>query len=313
MEVSSLYKKKILLICNPRSGRNGVRAHAYAIAALFPQDRYSVTVKKTVCRGDAAETAYIYASEYDIIAACGGDGTLSEVIGGVIRSGCDVPVGYIPMGSTNDFATTSGIPFDVREAVGVIISGHTNTYDTAVFNNRPFSYIACFGPGARVSYSTPQRMKNTFGYGAYMVNGVFFNAIPTLMEARAKHIHVEYDGNSTEGDFIFGAVSNALAVAGMFRFDENKICLNDGRFELLLVKKADSPSGIIGMMNSVRKGELNGDSLVFLSASDVRLTFENAAGWTVDGEYGGSERSVHIAVKKQTVRIFSPESPLFVK
>lgn len=311
--MSSLYKKKILLICNPRSGKNGARAHAYAIAALFPQDRYAVTVKKTVCRGDAAETAYIYANKYDIIAAAGGDGTLSEVISGVARSGADVPIGYIPMGSTNDFASTSGIPFDVREAVGIIISGHTNTYDTAVFNNRPFSYIACFGPGARVSYSTTQRMKNTFGYGAYMVNGVFFNAISTLMEARPKHIAVEYDGSSIEGDFIFGAVSNALAVAGMFRFDENKICLNDGKFELLLVKKADSPSDIFGMVNNVRRGEMNGDSLIFLSASDIRMTFENAAGWTVDGEYGGSERSVHINVNKQSVRIFSPKSTLFVK
>jgi len=308
-----LYKKKLLLICNPRSGKNGSRAHAYAVAALFPQDRYSVSVRKTVCKGDAAESAYIYAKDYDMIAAVGGDGTLSEVLAGVARSGADIPVGYIPMGSTNDFAATSSIPCDVREAVGIIVSGHVNDYDTAVFNGRPFSYIACFGPGARVSYSTPQRMKNTLGYGAYMVNGVFFNAIPTLMEARPKHIRVEYDGNVIDDEFYFGSVSNALTVAGMFRFDENKVRLNDGKFELLLIKKAAGASELFGMVNDVRKGELNSDSIVFLHASDIRFTFDNGAGWTVDGEYGGGQRDVHIEVKKRAVKIFAPESPLFDK
>lgn len=305
-------KKKILIINNPHSGRNGARRDVYETAALFNKDKFDVTVKNTVCRGDAAEIAYIYADKYDIIAACGGDGTLSEVIGGVIKSGSDTPIGYIPMGSTNDLAATVGIPSDVRGAVDVISAGHLNTYDIGSFNGRSFSYVACFGPGTHVSYSTPQKMKNLLGYSAYMINGFLFNVIPTMIEAKPKHIRIEYDGKVLDDDFYFGAVSNALSVAGMFKFDRSKVRLNDGKFEVMLVRRIDGAFGLFGMLKKMIRGDFDGDSLIQLSASDIKMTFGKGVDWSLDGEYGGNSREVDINVNRQAVRIFSPESELFI-
>lgn len=305
-------KKKILIINNPHSGRNGARRDPHEAAALFDKDKFIVDVKNTVCRSDATEIAYIYADKYDIIAACGGDGTLSEVIGGIMKSGLDVPIGYIPMGSTNDLAATVGIPTDIRSAVGVISDGHTNTYDIGSFNGRAFSYVACFGPGTHVSYSTPQKMKNLLGYSAYMINGFLFNVIPTMLEARPKHIRIEYDGNMIDDDFYFGAVSNALSVAGMFKFDRNKVRLNDGKFEIMLVRRIDGAFGLFGMLNKMIRGDFDGDSLIQLSASNIKMTFANGVDWSLDGEYGGNAHQVDINVNKQAVRIFSPQSELFI-
>lgn len=304
-------KKKILIINNPCSGRNGARVHPDSVADMFDKDRFSVTVKNTVCRGDAKEIAYIYSKDYDIITACGGDGTLSEVINGVMNSGVDVPVGYIPMGSTNDLASTVSIPSDVREAVKVIESGHVNGYDIGSFNSRMFTYIACFGPGTHVSYSTPQKMKNILGYNAYMINGFLFNMIPTMLELKPKHIKIEYDGKVIDDEFYFGAVSNALSVAGMFKFDKNKVRLNDGKFEVMLVRKITGAFGLFSMLKKMIKGEYDGDSLISLTASDIKFTFDSGVDWSLDGEFGGNIRSAHIKAKKQAVRLLSPKNELF--
>ncbi len=304
-------KKKILMICNPCSGRNGARVHPDTVAGMFDSDRFSVTVKNTVCRGDAKELAYIYAGDYDIIAACGGDGTLNEVISGVINSDTGVPVGYIPMGSTNDLASTVSIPSDVRKAVSVIESGHINKYDIGSFNSRIFTYVACFGPGTHVSYSTPQKMKNILGYNAYMINGFLFNTVPTMLELKPKHIKIEYDGVVLDDEFYFGAVSNALSVAGMFKYDKNKVRLNDGKFEVMLVRKINGALGAFSMFKKMVKGEYDGDSLISLSASEIKFTFDSGTDWSLDGEYGGNIRVADIKAEHKAVKLLSPESKMF--
>lgn len=306
-------KKKLLIIFNPRAGRNENRPDVNYIRKTLESHDFDVDVKLTVCKGDAEELAYIYAKKYDVLTVCGGDGTLSEAINGVVRSGSDVPVGYIPTGSTNDLAATVGIPTDVNKAVELIASGNVNTYDSASFNSGGFSYIACFGPGTHISYSTPQRMKNALGYSAYTLNGFLFNVIPTVLEAKPKHIKIEYDGETLDDYFYFGAVSNALSVARMFNFDRNKVRLNDGKYEIMLVRKIHDVAGLIDTVFKLLRGDLDCDSLLFLTASEVKFEFDSPVNWITDGEFGGKIRKADIRIKKHAVRLLCPDSELFIK
>lgn len=305
-------KKRLLIIFNPRAGRNEKRPDANYIKKALEDSGFDVDVKMTVCKGDAEELAYIYAKRYDVLTVCGGDGTLSEAIRGVVRSGSDVPVGYIPTGSTNDLASTVGIPSDPEKAVSLIASGNINTYDAASFNSSGFSYIACFGPGTHISYSTPQRMKNALGYGAYTLNGFLFNVIPTILETKPKHIKIEYDGKILDDYFYFGSVSNALSVARMFNFDKNKVRLNDGKYEIMLVRKIHGIFGLADTVFKLLRGDLDCDSLLFLTASEVKLEFDAPVNWITDGEFGGKIRCADIKVKKCAVRLFCPDSGLFI-
>lgn len=303
--------KKALLIVNPCAGKNRTRANLSEIVDAFPDGAFDFTIKYTTCQGDAINIARNFAREHDLVICCGGDGTLNETINGLMSAGVSVPIGYLPMGSTNDLAATLGIPTKLKEAAELIASGHTNGYDVGDCNGHQFSYVACFGPGTKISYSTPQKMKNLLGYNAYMINGFFLHLIPALADVKPRHIKIEYDGNVLEDDFYFGSFSNSTSVAGLFKFDKNDIKLDDGKFELLLVRKLSSPLAAFGMLHRIMKRDFDGDSLIFIKASEVKFTFEKPEEWTLDGECGGSTTQVDLKVLNRAVSIFSPENPMF--
>ena len=252
-----------------------------------------------------------FAEGHDLVICCGGDGTLNETINGLMSAGANIPIGYLPMGSTNDLAVTLGIPTKLNEAAELIASGHTNGYDVGDYNGHQFSYVACFGPGTKISYSTPQKMKNLLGYSAYMINGFFLHLISALADVKPRHIKIEYDGNVLEDDFYFGSFSNSTSVAGLFKFDKDDVKLDDGLFELLLVRKLSNPLAAFNMLHRIMKRDFDGDSLIYIKASEVKLTFEKPEIWTLDGECGGEATQVDLKVLHRAVNIFSPENPMF--
>ena len=152
-------RKKALLIVNPCAGKNRTRSDLGEIVNAFPDGVFDFTIKYTTCQGDAVNIAHDFAEGHDLVICCGGDGTLNETINGLMSAGANIPIGYLPMGSTNDLAVTLGIPTKLNEAAELIASGHTNGYDVGDYNGHQFSYVACFGPGTKISYSTPQKMK----------------------------------------------------------------------------------------------------------------------------------------------------------
>lgn len=306
-------RKRALLIINPCAGKNAKRKSLSEIVEAFPDGVFDFTVKHTACRGDAVDIAKSLAPEHDIVICCGGDGTLNETINRLMLSGCNRPIGYIPMGSTNDLAVTLGIPTDLKSAAELIASGKTNSYDIGCFNGRHFSYVACFGPGTTYSYSTPQKMKNMLGYSAYIINGFILHIIPALKDVKPRHIKIEYDGNVLEDDFYFGAFSNSTSVAGLFKYDKNDVRLNDGKFELLLVRKLSNPLSAFAMLRKIMKRDYDGDTLLYLKASDIKMTFDKSETWTLDGEYGGECSDISLSVGHNAVTVFSPENPMFVK
>lgn len=299
-------KKKVLLIVNPCAGRTKSRAATFDIVDKFSKNDYEFSVHTTTCRGDATEIVKKNYEGKDLVVCCGGDGTLNETINGVMDLPNRVPIGYIPTGSTNDLASTLGIPRGVDEATDLIMSGKRNSYDIGLFNNRYFSYVASFGAFTKSSYATSQKMKNRLGHAAYILNG-----LTEWKNMKPVHMRLEYDGGAIEDDFSFGAISNSTSVAGIFKFNVNDVKLNDGFFEILLVRKI-KPITAPAVLSKVIRQEYDGKQIIFLRTSKVKITCPEEVPWTLDGEYGGAHKNAMIHVLSRAVEICSPENSMFL-
>lgn len=300
--------RKILLIVNPCAGKTKSRAGTFDIVDKFSKSDYEFSIRTTTCQGDATNIVKKELADHDIVVCCGGDGTLNETINGVMDMPKRVPIGYIPSGTTNDLATSLGLPTEISKATDVIIKGNTNDYDIGLFNNRYFSYVASFGAFARSSYSTPQSLKNKFGHAAYVAA-----AVPQVLEIHPTKMRIEHDGGVLEGEYMFGAVSNSLSVGGFFKLPESEVKFNDGYFEVLLVPKFKM-THLFSILHKVRSQQYDGKQIIMFKTTKLKITSpDEAVAWTLDGEYGGAHHDVNIHVLERAVEIFSPDSPRFIK
>lgn len=301
-------KKKVLLIVNPCAGKSKSRAGTFDIVNKFSNNDYKFSVHTTTCQGDATNIVKREFKDHDLVVCCGGDGTLNETINGVMDMPRRVPIGYIPAGTTNDLATTLGIPTDINKATELIMSGQINDYDLGLFNNRCFCYVASFGAFSASSYTTSQRMKNLFGHSAYVVKG--------FLETKDIHptrMRIEYDDGVLEDDFIFGTISNSTSVGGFFKFKKEDIKLNDGYFEVLLVKNLPFVK-YIPAIRKVQKQQYDGKEIIFFKTKKIKIHApDECVKWTIDGEFGGAHHDVMIHVLERAIDICSPENPLFIK
>ncbi len=302
--------KKALLIINPCSGIDRKRVGALEIINKLSSANFDFEVETTKCQGDATTIVKEKGNNCDIILCCGGDGTLNETINGVLKLEKRVPVGYIPSGSTNDLATTLGIPVGVGPATNMILNGKTNGYDVGLFQGRYFNYIASFGAATDLSYTTPQKWKNLFGHNAYVFYGVGVRMLPMLAGFRPTYMKIEYDGGVIEDKFYFGAISNTTSVAGVFKYDNIK--LNDGYFELLLVRGLKSNLDAFGILNKVIRKDYSGDNIIFTKTKKVKITCDQKVPWTLDGEFGGEHGNVDISIVHNAYDIYSDNDKLFV-
>ena len=301
-------KKKVLLIVNPCAGKTKSRISSADIIDKFPEDDYEFTLRATTCQGDATNIVKNQLKDHDMVVCSGGDGTLNETINGVMDMPRRVPIGYIPSGSTCDLATTLGIPAEVNMATDIIKKGNTNDYDIGLFNNRYFSYVASFGAFTKNSYSTPQKLKNRLGHTAYILE-----AAKEIKDIHGIHARVEHDGGIIEGDFCFGSISNSSSIAGMFKLREEDVRLNDGIFEVFLVRHMSLPK-IAKTILEVQKQIYNPDKVIYIRTSKIRITtpYEDVS-WTLDGEFGGLHREVMVHILERAVRLYTPNNPLFIK
>ena len=301
-------KKKVLLIVNPCAGKTKTRISSVDIMKNFPEDEYEFTMKTTACQGDATNIVKNELKDHDMVICSGGDGTLNETINGIMDMPRRAPIGYVPSGTTCDFATTLGIPAEVNAATDIIKKHNINEYDIGLFNNRYFTYIATFGAFTQNSYSTPQKLKNRFGHAAYV-----FSAAKEIKDIHGTHMRVEYDGGEIEGDFCFGSISNSSSVGGMFKLREDDIRLNDGTFEVFLVRKMPFPlliKTILEVMNQV----YNPDRVLYFQTSKIKIVspYEDVK-WSLDGEFGGAHREVMIHNLERAIKLITPYNPLFAK
>ena len=304
-------KRKVLLIINPRAGRQKSIGGTFDIVDMFSGEGFEFNVKTTTCKGDAVNIVKNNYDDNDMIVCCGGDGTLNETVNGIMSLEKRLPVGYIPTGSTNDLAETIGIPVNIKKATELIIKGRTNSYDVGLFNNRYFCYAASFGAGTEISYLTPQKMKNFIGHSAYMLNGFVLQIIPLLKNLKPFHMIIEHDGGTIEDDFYFGAISNTTSIAGLFKFDKADVKLDDGKFEVLLVRGLKNKAEAFELLRKVRKQEYDGKQILFFKTERVKIVSDEALPWSLDGEYGGKHKEVRFAVISKAIDICSPKSTLF--
>lgn len=302
--------KKVLLIINPCAGKDSKRVGALEIINKLSSAGFDFNVETTKCQGDATTIVKEMGADYDLIICCGGDGTLNETINGLLKLDKRIPVGYIPSGSTNDLASTLGIPVGVGPATNLILNGKTNGYDVGTFQGKYFNYIASFGAATDLSYTTPQKWKNMFGHNAYVFYGVGIRLIPMLAGFRPTYMKIEYDGGVVEDNFYFGAISNTTSVAGVFKYDDIK--LNDGYFELLLVRGLKRNIDALGILNKVIHKDYSGDNIIFTKTKSVKITCDKNVPWTLDGEFGGEHSNVDISIIHNAYDIYSDNNALFI-
>ena len=291
--------KNMLFVVNPFSGKVKIKPVLLDIIHRFNEADYNVTVKTTLRQGHAIEIIENASDDTDIVVVSGGDGTLNEVITGLQKSGKKLPVGYIPAGSTNDFAATFGLSSDPKAAAEDIIDGVPVPVDVGSFgNDRYFSYIASFGVFTAVSYSTSQNFKNVFGHLAYV-----FEGIKDITNITSYRVKVEADDRILEGDYIFGSVTNTTSVGGIVKFDTDMVKMNDGLFEIVLVKNPKNLNDLRKIIQGHSTSNFTGSSFEFVKSKNVKMTFESDMDWSIDGEHEKTGSTVEISNIQTAVSI----------
>ena len=295
--------KSLLLIINPIAGkRHGVDYQPKIVEMLKDAD-YDVQVRYTEIDKNAYYVTKQYGRGNDIIVCCGGDGTLKETICGVMDLGLDAKIGYIPCGTTNDFAHSLNIPTDVDDAVETIIEGDTVAVDIGDFNGQEqFIYVSCFGNFCDVSYKAKQSLKNKVGRMAY-----YWETAKEVHKIKGFKAKVECDdGEVIEGNFFYGGVSNSYSVAGFPVLKKSGVEFDDGFHELALIRMPKNPAQLISILNAmfVTRDVINNEYLVVKKGKNFKFTFENEVNWTLDGENGGNHSFAEIKTYENAVKIF---------
>lgn len=286
--------RKLLMIVNPRAGKSKSHGPLFDAAALFSQAGYLLSIHLTAAPGDAAETARQEGGRADMVVAVGGDGTLNEVASGLIQLRKPPPLGYLPQGSTNDFAASLHIPGDPVEAAAAILKNSARQLDVGFWNGRSFLYVASFGAFSRTSYAAPQAAKNALGHFAYILEGM-----KDLNTLRPYRIRLTADGEALDGEYLFGAVCNSTSIGGLMKLDPERVVLDDGLFELLLIPCPKTAADLQNLVHALLNQEYDRQGLVFRHVSSIRLETEEEIPWSLDGEYAPSVPAVEIENRRQ--------------
>jgi YegS/Rv2252/BmrU family lipid kinase len=283
-------QKKLLFVYNPKAGKAKIKNKLADILDIFAQAGYEMTVCPTQKKGDAVSIVQNRKPEYDLVVCSGGDGTLDEVVTGMMKSGIRTPIGYIPAGSTNDFGGSLALPKNMLNAARLIAEGKNFPCDVGEFNDDVFVYIAGFGLFTEVSYETDQQVKNVLGHMAYVLEGV-----KSLSNIRSYKMKVKYEDKVIEDDFIYGMVTNSASVGGFKRITGKNVKLDDGVFEVTLIKRPNNPIELNNIIAALLNRDIDVEGMYCFTAAEIEFMSEEKAAWTLDGEFGGEHENVKIA------------------
>jgi len=290
-------RKKLLLVINPISGRGMIKDYLMEIVSRFSQNGYEVTVYPTKKKGDAT-LKMAQANEFDFIVVSGGDGTLNEAVSGMVLYDGSATMGYLPAGTTNDFAATLNIPKQIDKAMDICLNGEAVSIDVGQFNDRYFIYVAAFGAFTDVAYETPQPRKNMLGGFAYLIEGLL--KLPSIHPYKCK---LTYPEGTIEGEFIFGMVSNSDSVAGIKNAFGTTADLSDGLFEVILIRNPrnilDYPRILTDFLNT----KYDPEYVMIFKTSQIQVESFEEMKWTLDGEAGGFYQKTTISSLPQRVKV----------
>lgn len=295
--------KSLLLIVNPIAGKRHAVDYQPEIVEKFQEAGYEVHVRYTEIDKNAYYVTKKYGKDADVIVCCGGDGTLKETVCGVMELGLQTKIGYIPCGTTNDFAHSLNIPTELDDAIETILDGHTMAIDIGDFNGaEQFIYVSCFGNFCDVSYKAKQSLKNKVGRAAY-----YWETAKEVTKIKGYKAKIQCDdGEVIEGNFFYGGVSNSYSVAGFPVLKKSGVLFDDGLHELALIRMPKNPVQLVSILNAmfVTRDVINNKYLVVKRGKEFKFWFENEVNWTLDGENGGNHSFAHIKTFENAVKIF---------
>lgn len=290
--------KKVLLVVNPAAGQLKTKTGLMDIVRRMNSLGCLVTVVTTQRRAQASEIVKDLMGQYDRLVCCGGDGTLNEVISGLMQTEEPKELGYIPAGTTNDFAASLGISKDLAKAAEAAVCGTVHELDLGRFNDRYFTYVASFGVFSATSYSAPQSVKNLFGHAAYVMEG-----LKELVNIQTYPVRIEADGRKWDGEYIYGSISNATSIGGIVRLDPQLVDLQDGKFEVVLIKPLKSADALHRLMFSLASKKYDPEVMEFFQADAVHMELPDAQDWSLDGEYEPGAASVEVKSLPRAIRM----------
>ena len=294
--------KRLLLLLNPFAGQKRANRFLPEIIRLFNDRGYDCVTYVTAGPGDATEYLKDCATKFDHVVCIGGDGTLNETIAGILEGDVNCSVGYIPAGTTNDYAKSLGMSHDILTAAADAVDGRLCYFDLGSFDGRNFIYTASCGAFARTSYTTPQTAKNLLGHLAYV-----FEGLRDLATLKPIHARVSDGDRVFEGDYIFIGVTNSLSVGGIVRLDPDLVNLNDGLFEVMLVKFPTLPGHLAEILLALSTSDLPCEMIEFFTAERLSIETEDEVEWTLDGERGDSGRSFEVVNLHNRFPLMLPE------
>ena len=294
-------ENKLLLLLNPTSGQRKANRLLPEIIRLYNDRGYDCVVYVTACSGDATRYMRENGGKYSRVVCIGGDGTLNETLAGMIAGGASCPVGYIPAGTTNDYASSLGMSSDILTAAADAVDGLPCYFDMGSFNGRQFIYTASCGAFTRSSYTTSQTAKNLLGHVAYVLEGI--RDLPSL---KPIHMRVECDDRILEDDFIFCAVTNSISVGGILKLDPEKVRLNDGLFEVMMIRYPTHATHLAMILAALTSGDLPSEQIEFFTADKLKITTPADVEWTLDGERGDAGSSFEIVNQYKKIQLVLP-------
>lgn len=294
--------KRVLLVVNPCAGQKKAKRFLADMVDVLNRAGYRVETYMTAARGDGEQAIIRYASDVDMVICCGGDGTFNETVSGVMKSGKDLPIGYVPAGSTNDFAASLHLSSNLIKATQDIVDGTVELLDIGSFCGRYFSYVASFGAFTKTSYATPQSKKNLLGHTAYVLNG-----IQELSQLRTYPLRFEMPGKeAVEGDFIFGAITNATSVGGLLTLGVDQVDMSDGELELLLIRKPKDLLELADGIRAIQRQTYDSPMLTFCKASQFQVSAPADMSWTLDGEEEPGHDTIDVHCLHHAIRFVCP-------
>ncbi|MDO5127688.1 MAG: diacylglycerol kinase family lipid kinase [Eubacteriales bacterium] len=298
-------KKKLLFIINPKAGRTAVRNDLFEIIVAFSKAGYEVVVYPTTGPTDAERKMSEEGALYDLVVCAGGDGTLQNTISGYMNMGTKkVPIGYIPVGTTNDFARSLRISRKPLEAAIQIVKGEECFIDVGKLNEKYFMYIAAFGIFTDISYNTKQSLKKVIGHSAYLLE-----AVRNLGNFKSYRLKADFDGAVITGDYIFGMITNSYSVAGFRVRGSAHVALDDGKFDCLFIKSPQNVAEFQQILSGIVTNNIEGNEMFFdCKASKISVISEEIIPWTIDGEFAGDYQNLTISNQKQAVGIYLENS-----
>ena len=289
-------QKKLLLIVNPAAGRRKSRGPLFDAVTRLSEAGYLLSVQNTASSGDAARMAEELGREYDVVVAAGGDGTLNEVVSGLMKLENPPLLGYMAQGSTNDFASSLHISDKPAVAASAIAAASPRKLDIGLWNHRPFVYVASFGAFSRSSYTASQAAKNALGHFAYILEGM-----KDLNTLRPYRIKLTADGEVLDGEYLFGAVCNSTSIGGLMKLNPERVVLDDGKFEMLLIPNPKTPTDLQNLVLALLNQQYDREGLVFRHVSSIHLETAAELPWSLDGEYAPSAPAVDIVNRQQAL------------